>query len=151
MKKVLTLALALIMTISLVSCGNSTAVHDEPDKAADATSSETPAFDTSWASNDFEAMIPELPFKGWNAGEETDSSYELELEDLKTANGADTASGFEEDKDKLITYINSLTEYGFSVEETGENYKWLVTTKEGNTVEFMCADGFCRITFTKAS
>ena len=116
------------------------------------TSGETdPAFDTSWASNEFEAMIPELPFKGWTVSSETDTVYELELGGLRTANGADTATGFEEDKDALITYINSLSAYGFTVEETGENYRWLVTDNEGNTIEFMCADGFCWITFKKAN
>ena len=51
----------------------------------------------------------------------------------------------------LITYINSLPAYGFTVEETGENYSWLVTNDEGNTIEFMCTDGYCWITFNKAN
>ena len=51
----------------------------------------------------------------------------------------------------LITYINSLPAYGLTVEETGENYSWLVTNDEGNTIEFMCTDGYCWFTFNKAN
>ena len=126
---------------------SSEAVSETPDESGTGSS----AFDTSWASNDFEAMIPELPFKGWTVMEETDSSCKLELSGLKTGNGADIASGFEEDKDALITYLNSLPAYGFTVEETGAGYKWRVTDKNGNTINFTCSDGFCWIEFKKAN
>lgn len=180
MKKAIALLLALLMVFSLAACGSQTTTEesnntqntDQTETAASETEEteppeestesvetgaptepeeEIPAFDTRWASNEFEAMIPELPFTGWTVGKETDSIYELELGGLRTANGADTATGFEEDKDALITYINSLSAYGFTVEETGENYNWLVTDDEGNTIEFMCADGYCWITFNKVN
>lgn len=164
MKKTIALVLCLLMVVSLAACGGQETADEssasaEQTETAEPTTEETsqpeesgePAFDTSWASNDFEAMIPELPFTDWTVVNETDTIYELELGGLSTADGADTATGFEEDKDALITYINSLSAYGFSVEETGENYSWLVTNDEGNTIEFMCADGYCWITFTKAN
>ena len=154
MKKFFTLRLCVIFAFSVTACGTSA------DKAETNTSSEEivtssesggAAFDTSWTDNEFEAMVPELPFKGWTVINETDTVYELELGGLSTANGADTATGFEKDKDNLISYIKSLPTYGFTVEEKGENYKWLVTDKDGNTAEFTCGDGYCWITFTKAN
>ena len=178
MKRRLALILSLIMMLSLVACGNQTNTEEssttneqtesttldseKTENTEESTESvetetpteseeQTPAFDTSWASNEFEAMIPELPFTDWTVVEETDNTYKLEVGGLRTANGADTATGFEEDKDALITYINSLSEYGFTVEETGENYNWLVTDGEGNTIEFMCAEGYCWVTFQKAN
>ena len=179
MKKTVALMLCLLMAVSLAACGSQTAADesnntqstdlsetassgtDESEQPEDSEESveavpdeseeETPAFDTSWASNEFEAMIPELPFTGWTVVEETDTVYELELGGLRTANGADTATGFEEDKDALIAYINSLPAYGFTVEETGENYSWVVTNSEGNTVEFICGDGYCWVTFNRAN
>lgn len=180
MKKIIALVLCLLMMVSLAACSGQTTAEEssstqstaqtetassetgetqQPEESTESVAAEapaepeeeTPSFDTSWASNEFEAMIPELPFTGWTVNKETDTVYELELGGLKTANGASTATGFEEDKDALITYINSLPAYGFTVEETGENYSWLVTTGEGNTIEFMCAEGFCWITFNKAN
>ena len=38
-----------------------------------------PAFDTSWAANDFEALLPELPFTGWTTSQESDKTYAMEL------------------------------------------------------------------------
>ena len=180
MKKTIALVLCLLMVVSLAACGSQTTAEEssniqntdqtetaapeteeteQPEESTESveteapteTEEETPAFDTSWASNEFEAMIPELPFTGWTVVNETDTIYELELGGLRTANGADTATGFEEDKDALITYINSLSAYGLTVEETGENYSWLATNDEGNTIEFMCSDGYCWITFNKAN
>ena len=160
MKKTIALLLGLLMVVALAACGSQPAADknntttEQTQSTEDSKQTEesnVPAFDTSWASNEFEAMIPELPFMGWTVSNESDTVYELELGGLKTADGADTASGFEEDKDALISYINSLSDYGFTVEETGENYSWLVTNSEGNTIEFMCADGYCWVTFTKAN
>ena len=167
MKKIIALVLCMLIVVSLAACGGQATTEESGTNTETETKTTTeetqqpeennepagtePAFDTSWASNEFEAMIPELPFTGWTVGNETDTIYELELGGLRTANGADTATGFEEDKDALITYINSLPAYGFTVEETGENYSWLVTNDEGNTIEFMCSDGYCWITFNKAN
>jgi hypothetical protein len=58
-----------------------------------------------------------------------------------------------EDKTALIEYLDSLTGYGFSVEETGGIegyvYEWMVTDDAGNEIEFTCAEGYCWIEILK--
>jgi len=76
----------------------------------------------------------------------------MELFGLNTSaatNPSDSSEPDGADKTKLINYIDSLTAYGFTVEETGETYKWLATDAAGNQIEFMCADGGCWITIKK--
>ena len=130
-----------------------------PDTTEDWTASgetQGPGFDTSWASNEFEALLPKLPFDGWSANQKSDSVYKMERGGLKDgvitdANGQ--AIGYGEDKEALIAYLASLKDYGFSVTETGGidgyEYKWLVTDSAGNEIEVMCAEGYCWITITK--
>lgn len=163
-RKNLITVLAVLMMLSLNACGSSETIEksnadnqlktENQTKLNETVSSvekeNEPSFDTGWAGNEFEAMIPELPFKGWTVNNQTDTVYEIEVGGLSTANGADTSTGYEQDKDSLIRYINSLPSYGFTVEETGENYSWLVTDQLGNTIEFICGDGYCWVTFTKA-
>lgn len=184
MKKVIALLLAAVMSLSLVACGGSetsgknsdtsvqteaktttvdtqestdTTAHSDPAEAETTLSDNAPlSFDTSWASNDFEALLPELPFEGWTTNQESDSVYEMELGGLKdqviTDDNGNT-TGYGEDKEKLIDYLDSLTDYGFSVEETGGiegyEYEWLVTDPNGNQIEVTCAEGYCWITITK--
>lgn len=162
MKKYVVIMLSLLVLLCLAGCAgkvddNGTDSDQDivntgsDDQEANNEQSEGKAFDTSWTSNEFEALIPELPFSGWTVIGETDTKYELELGGLSTANGADTKTGFETDKDNLIAYINTLPGYGFNVEEIGENYQWLITDENGNEIEIICGDGYCWITFTKAS
>lgn len=115
-----------------------------------------PAFDTSWASNDFEALLPELPFTGWTTSQESDKTYAMELGGLKTETLTDADGktiGYGEDKTALIEYLDSLADYGFSVEETGGIegyvYEWMVIDEAGNEIEFTCAEGYCWIEILK--
>lgn len=110
------------------------------------------SFDTSWASNDFEKLLLELPFTGWTTSQENDTTYKMELQGLNTSaatNPSDSGEPDGADKDKLISYLNSLSDYGFTVEETGEGYQWNVTDSNGNQIEFMCGDGLLRIEIQK--
>lgn len=167
MKKLITLLLSLLLVLSMTACGSDTTTdenekNDEQTENVAGNGAETSddekekdksAFDTSWASNDFEKLLPELPFTGWTTSQESDTTYKMELQGLNTSaatNPSDSGQPDGADKDKLITYLNSLSNYGFTVEETGEGYKWNVTDANGNQMEFMCGDGLLRIEIQKA-
>ena len=114
-----------------------------------------PGFDNSWASNEFEALLPQIPFSGWTTAQKSEREYELELGGLDTTNYTDENGktiGYGVDKAALIEYLNALPSYGFTVEETGGiegyEYEWLVTDSNGNEIEFTCAEGYCWITIT---
>jgi len=116
------------------------------------------AFDTGWASNEFEALLPELPFSGWTTKQSGDTVYEMELGGLNTSaafNGSDSNEPDGADHDKLVAYLDSLTAYGFQVEVTESlpdfPYEWLVTDRSGNTIEVKCAEGYCWITIHKTN
>lgn len=115
-------------------------------------------FDTSWASNEFEALLPELPFTGWTTEKEGDNIYKMELgglDDGVITDADGNTVGYGKDKEALISYLDSLSDYDFSVEETGGiegyQYKWLVYDPEGNEIEFTCAEGYCWIEIYKLS
>ena len=179
MKRILAFILLAAMCLSLVACGaanadtttaprqnETTAANTETDATTVPSTNETTAstektttdlaFDTSWAANEFEALLPQLPFTGWETTQENDTTYSMELSGLKDAVVTDddgNAIGYEEDKAALIAYLESLKDYGFSVEETGGiegyEYEWLVIDPEGNEIEVMCAEGYCWITINK--
>ena len=178
MKRMMTFILLAVMYLSLVACGasntNTTAAGTQTETTAattvaDATTApatETTvsaedtttdlAFDTSWAVNEFEALLPQLPFTGWETTQENDTTYSMEIGGLKDSVMTDdegNAIGYEEDKAALIAYLESLKNYGFSVEETGGiegyEYEWLVIDPEGNEIEVTSAEGYCWITISK--
>lgn len=178
MKKAIILVLSLLITAALAACGGQTdlpegstppvstqpqvSVTNDPEETtaptevqgSDAPTEDDTGFDTSWTDNEFEALLPELPFTGWSTTQEDASTYEMELGGLNTSPATNSDGSGEPDgadKDKLIAYLNSLTDYGFTVEETAEGYKWLATDATGNTFEFMCAEGYCWITICKNS
>lgn len=182
MKRPITLLLALLMVLSLVACGNPTNTEEssatneqtesstldsektenteestEPVETETPTESEeeTPAFDTSWASNEFEAVLPQLPFSGWTAKQDG-NTYKMELGGLKTETKTDADGntiGYGEDKTAIINYVESLKNYGFTVEETGGIegyvYEWSIKDASGNEVEVTCAEGYCWIEIVK--
>ena len=167
MKKIIVLMLSLLLVLSLTACGNDTTAdengkNDEQTENAAGNGAETSdeekeedesSFDTSWASNDFEKLLPELPFTGWTTSQEGDTAYKMELQGLNTSaatNPSDSGEPDGADKDKLISYLNSLSDYGFTVEETGAGYRWNVTDANGNQMEFTCGDGLIRIEIQKA-
>lgn len=171
MKKILALLLCLLTVLTLAACGeqqettnsdNSTTAsadgstaESKNEEASSETSSEeaaVPSFDTGWAKNAFERLIPELPFEGWTVKKETDTVYELEVTGLNTSaatNAPDSGEKDGADKDMLIAYLDTLPGYGFTVKETGAGYKWLVTDADGNEIEVMIGDGGCWVTITK--
>ena len=168
MKRIILLLLALGVVLSLAACGNDSTTSDgndtngqtdiqangEPETEMNgAASSEGPAFDTSWADNAFEALLPELPFSGWITSQPDSRTYKMEISGLNTSaatNAPDSGEPDGADKQKLLDYFETLTSYGFVIEEIGTDYMWKATDIAGNEIEFMCADGGCWITITKA-
>lgn len=115
--------------------------------------SDSMSFDTSWTDNEFEMLLPEIPFDGWTVKEQTETVYEIEVLGLNTSaatNPPDSGEPDGADKDTLINYLSTLPTYGFSIEEIGQDYNWLVTDKNGNEIEFKIGDGGCWITITAA-
>ena len=181
MKKLIALVLAVLLCFCFVACGNSdageeneqTLNQEQPTAAATETATTAPAqetetvpaetepasgFDTSWASNEFEALLPELPFTGWTTSQQSDTVYEMELgglNDTVLTDDEGNTIGYGEDKEALIAYLESLMDYGFSVEETGGiegyAYEWMVVDPSGNEIEVVCAEGYCWITITKVN
>ena len=161
MKKILAFILVAVLAVSLVACGGESENNDDnvntnsevsvtDDKKADENT-----FDTSWASNEFESLLPQLPFSGWTAKQDG-NTYKMELGGLKTETLTDSEGktiGYGEDKAALISYLDSLSSYGFTVEETGGIegyvYEWSVKDANGNEIEITCAEGFCWIEIVK--
>ena len=161
MKKLLALVLAGIVTFSMVACGSTENTDDKTETVnSDVTVSQNDEkdsgkFDTSWASNEFEALLPQLPFSGW-ATKTDGNTYKMELGGLKTETKTDADGntiGYGEDKTAIINYVESLTGYGFTVEETGGIegyvYEWEIKDAAGNTIEVTCAEGYCWIEIVK--
>lgn len=95
-------------------------------------------FDTSWASNEYEKLIPQPPFEGWE-GEMLDSNvYEIHTSEAN-------ADGSGEYYAKFGTYLNSLRQYDFSVD--GDEYSSVAYDPNGNEIRFKCGDGWAWITF----
>ncbi len=128
-------------------------------ESAAATPAETEpetTFDTGWAANEFEALLPELPLTGWKTEQKSDTEYKMELGGLKdqviTDENGNTV-GYGEDKAKLIAYLEGLRDYGFTVEEVGGiegyMYEWEIKDASGNEIEVTCAEGYCWITIHK--
>ncbi len=138
MKKAIALFLCLLMVTSLVACGNNNTATDDsqtsqvetennetstPEESETPTETETPveseepieesapAFDTSWASNEFEQQIAEPAFESWEKGDYTeDASWAINISDIHY--------------DEIKEYAEALRSYGFSInEEEGDNYK----------------------------
>ena len=161
MKKLLALLLAGIMAFSMVACGGTESTDNKAETPdSDVTVSQddekdSDKFDTSWASNEFEALLPQLPFSGWTT--KTDgNTYKMELGGLKTETKTDADGntiGYGDDKTAIINYVESLTNYGFTVEETGGIegyvYEWEIKDAAGNTIEVTCAEGYCWIEIVK--
>ncbi len=161
MKKILAIILAAVMAFSMVACGGTENSDDKTETSnSDVTVSrdndkDSSAFDTSWASNEYEAVLPQLPFTGWTT--KTDgNTYKMELGGLKTETLTDAdgkTTGYGEDKTAIINYIDSLSAYGFTVEETGGLegyvYEWSIEDSIGNKVEITCAEGFCWVEIVK--
>lgn len=161
MKKIMAVLLMVVIGAFFAACGDETQTNTTSDNIGQMTTTQSSttttegsntSFDTSWAKNEFEKLIPELPFDDWKVKSETDTVYELEVTGLNTSaatNPPDSGEKDGADKDALLDYLNTLTKYNFMVEEISQDYKWLATDGNGNEIEFMIGDGGCWVTITK--
>lgn len=159
MKKTIALVLCLLMVVSLAACGGQATADEssasaEQTETAEPTTEETtqqeessepvetePAFDTSWASNDFEKLIPQPPFEGWSGEKTSDNIYKMETSQAN-ADGSGTYY------DTWAVYIQTLNDCGFVVK--GDTYNSEGTDSNGNKVELQCGDGHAWITIYTA-
>ena len=174
MKKVIAILLSILMVVSLAACGGQSETFGkieessttneqvetttpETEETAERTElveteaptepeETTPAFDTSWASNDFEKLIPQPPFEGWTGNTVSDSVYEMETSKAN-ADEATNADGGWLYYDIWAEYIQTLIDCGFVME--GDTYNASGTNDNGILVELMCGDGHAWITITK--
>lgn len=182
MNKISLLLLIVMLVVSLAGCGSEDQIIGDSEGVAglttaednesaqdtatspDTTQAETEAqttaqdttdktaFDTSHATNDFEKLIPKLPFEGWTVLSKTDTEYKLQKTGLNTGAATNPPNSTEPDgadKDRLLEYLSTLSTYGFTVTEKSAGYKWLATDKVGNKIEFMIGDGGCWVTINK--
>lgn len=162
MKKMLLLCLCMAMVLMLGACGGgdaaSTTAATEPPVAETTLPEETvpettvpettlpetepqAAFDTAWAANEFEQLIPQPPFAGWTGEQVSDNVYEMETPEAD-------AEGVPEYYETFEAYALSLKDLGFEVE--GEINEFTAKDSAGNVIKLLCGDGYAWITITKA-
>ncbi len=157
MKRFIAAILCLCMVSALSACGGEptpeaapapettpvpeTTAATEPTNATEETApAETEpdnSFDTSWASNDFEALIPQPPFSGMTGEESSSTRYQLTTEPGVLDYSAESA-----DRVALDAYVKSLEAYGFTVFEVGYSHpdfigveipdSWIILDELGN-------------------
>ena len=141
MKKFLLIAMCLVFVLALVACNKESAEHTDPvvsnemttenttkETEADTTAEETTeaepetAFDTSWAANDYEKLIPQPPMQIARSYEDGDKWTITNLisgsklaDDPKYPVTADVA------KEDFLAYVDQLRTLGFV--ETGDLYE----------------------------
>ena len=142
MKKIMILVICLLLVLSLAACGGqdvsadtaapateSLPVEQTPGPTREAPTEETvpetqPAFDNSWAANDYEKLIPQPPFEDWTGSVMAPNVYVLSC-----------AYGNEED---WGIYKQTLLAADFSLEDVDRGYKGFDAM--GNYFEFMCTE-----------
>ena len=159
MKKIMILVICLLLVLTQAACGGqdvsadtaapateSQPVEQTPAPTTEAPTEETvpetqPAFDNSWAANDYEKLIPQPPFEGWTGKQTGSKVYEMETSQAN-ADGSGTYY------DTFGAYAQTLKDCGFAME--GDTYQWEGADQEGNRVELKCGDGFAWITIISA-
>ena len=113
MKKTMKLWLFMLIVLLLAGCGNNGDSSDNTERKEDESSTsievennednqmEEPAWDTEWASNEFENLIPHPPFNGWKGEKKSDYEYEMVTSE---ANADGSGNYYEEFK----TFFNKL-------------------------------------------
>ena len=105
-----------------------------------ATPTPAPSFDTSWASNEFEKLIPMPPVgeSDWKAEKKDENTYRI------------TTYGPNLNVSVFMDYVNLLSECGFMVEESIADYIYFATDKDGNEVRVLREADIHEYTIKKA-
>ena len=90
---------------------------------------------------EFEKLIPQSPFEGWNGEKISENVYKMETSQAN-ADGSGTYY------DTWAAYVQTLRDCGFTVQ--GDPYSAEGTDRNGNQVELQCGDGHAWITIYKA-
>lgn len=167
MKRVITLMLCLLMVVSIAACGSQSATTDESGVSAELNEATTPAtdgttqpeqimessepvetavtetepaFDTSWAGDQYVMPIPKPPFEAFEiSGEE----YEYQL---VSTNESEIAELTHQD---IIDYCKGLQNLGFTI----DMQEAMITegTDTGYQFEATNADGvYCYVAFMES-
>lgn len=102
MKKITTLALCLLMALSMASCSNQAAKTEENSPAT---------FDSSWADNEYAALIPEPPMYEYSTEIKEEENYTL-CSMMNTA--SPTADYLHITEDTFFAYMDQLQEIGYN-------------------------------------
>ena len=97
------------------------------------------SFDNSWASNNFEKLIPQPPFAGWSGEMTACTVYEMVTSEANADGSGNYYTEFE-------AYAQSLKECGYEV--SGEFNEFTARDEAGNVIELLCGDGHAWITIT---
>ena len=130
MKKFFAQMLCLALMLSLTACGGQESTSDKgPASSGQSTSGsqqvqtgEEPLFDNSWASHDFEKMIPEPPFAGWVGEVQNSNLYFMTCQDAVW--------------DTWTVYAKYLTRCGYTVEAVEHGF--IAWDEAGNYIELPC-------------
>jgi len=113
-----------------------------PEPTATSTPVPTPAlsFDNSWASNEFEMLIPQPPVgeSDWKTEQKDDDTYRI------------TTYGPNLNVAVFMDYVQLLSTYGFSIEESMAEYIYIATDANGNEVKLLREADIHQYTIKKA-
>ena len=146
MKKLLALALTLMMVLSLAACGgktdpapsgNSTSdpgtSQQEPSNTSDPGTADSIPADSGeeWPDNEFTQKVPEIPFSITSASDDGDGTFTVRFSDATIADGK--------------AYGAALQEAGFNVNargdlDTEDRYSLFASNADGWSIEYDCSD-----------
>ena len=128
MRRILALLLILIMSVSMVACGNNdtnkdsestggqNATQSSEESASDSTNESTdestndaPAFDASWAGDEYVMPIPEPPFTKFTVNKNEYKDYVQYY--VYSSDKSEVSALTEND---IVTYCDSLKNFGFT-------------------------------------
>lgn len=142
MKKIITLALCLLMALSMASCSSQTAESEETSSTATETAetevseeSEEATFDSSWADNEYKALIPEPPLYEYSTEITEGEGYTL-CTMLNTA--PPTTDYLHITEDTFLGYMDQLQLVGYN-----ENVVNMKTA--GSSINFSASKGNIRV------